>query len=247
MLSSREATAEEIEKTGLVHRVYLPEGAGGDTPRPMVVMVHGRAGSSQVMWVFSKALERLKPIVVSPQANIPDIKDGFSWWPVHAPLSADASAALRAERLNEVERGVLLARDFIDRAVTHYNADPSRLYIIGFSQGGALSGTLSLMEPERFRGVGILSGFIPYAVLQEPGLVHPSVRAHAAKLPEYFVFHGTSDPVLPVHRAVEAKKWLEDAGANVTFFEEDVTHKVGAAGIRALTEWFERRFAEDGA
>ena len=79
MLSSREATADEVAKTGLKHRVYLPPDGGEG--RPLVVMVHGRAGNDQVMWVFSKALERLKPVVVAPQATIPDIKDGFSWWP----------------------------------------------------------------------------------------------------------------------------------------------------------------------
>ncbi len=241
MLNSREATAEEIDKTGLFHRVYVPEEGGAG--RPLVVLVHGRAGNAQVMWVFSKALAGLKPVVVAPQGFVPDIKNGFSWWPLHEKLSADASAALRAERLGEVETGVLKAKDFIERAQALYGADPSRMFIAGFSQGAALSATLSLMHPSMFLGVGILSGFIPYAVVGEPGLVNPEVRAGRAALPEYFIAHGTEDNILPVQRAKESREWLESVGASVTYHEEAVGHKVGAAGIRALGEWFERMFA----
>jgi len=242
MLSSREATKEEIDKTGLEHRLYVPEDGGKG--KPLVVLVHGRAGNSQVMWVFSKALEKLKPVVLSPQGFIPDIKNGWSWWPIHEKLSEDASAALRAERLAEVETGVLRARDFIDRAHSLHGTDRSRTYIAGFSQGAALSATLSLIEPDLFKGVGILSGFIPYAVLGEPGLLSPEVKAGKVKLPEYFIAHGTEDDVLPLHRATEARAWLQSVGAKITYHEEAVGHKVGAAGIRALGEWFERMFSQ---
>ncbi len=241
MLQSREATEEEIKATGLVHRAYVPpEGSQG---APLVVLVHGRAGTAQVTWVFTKALEKLKPVVLTPQGTIPDIKDGWSWWPVRDKLSADASAALRAERLAEVEAGVIHVRDFIRAAQKLYGTDPARTYIAGFSQGGALSATLSLMEPEMFRGVGILSGFIPYAVLGEPGLVAGRVKDKSVPLPRYFISHGTKDDILPISRAAESKEWLEKAGADVTYCEEEVTHKVGSAGIKALGEWFENDFA----
>ncbi|MFN8391421.1 MAG: PHB depolymerase family esterase [Bdellovibrionota bacterium] len=241
MLTSRPATESEIAITGLRHRVYIP--AEGSAGKPLVVYVHGRAGTEEVMWVFSKALERIKPVIVSPQATIPDL-NGFSWWPVHEKLSASADAALRAERLREVEVGVLQAKAFIEKAHEHYGTDRSRTYIAGFSQGGALSATLSLMEPRMFRGVGILSGFIPYAVIGENGLVSADVKAGRVDLPPYFIFHGTEDPVLPFSRAEETRDWLRGAGATVDFHQDAVAHKVSSSGIKALGEWFDRRFAE---
>ena len=238
MLNSRVSSEEETSITGLLSRVYIPP--DGSKGKPLVVLVHGRAGNSEVMWIFSKALEAIKPVVVSPQGFIPDIKDGWSWWPIHDKLSADASAALRAERLNEVKVGVERVRDFIERCHEHFGTDRTRTYMAGFSQGAALCATLSLMEPEKVKGVGILSGFIPYAVIGEPGLVRAEVREGKAKLPEYFIFHGEDDPVLPIARGIEAKDWLEKVGASVEFHQDKVTHKVSAPGIRALGEWFTR-------
>jgi len=237
MLNSRPASEEEIAKTGLISRVYVPpEGSAG---KPLVVLVHGRAGNAEVMWIFSKALEQIKPVVLSPQGFIPDINNGFSWWPIHDKLSADASAALRAERLNEVNEGVLKVKGFIKRAHELYGTNPARTYIAGFSQGAALSAILSLLEPEMFQGVGILSGFIPYAVIEKPGLVRDDVREGKAKLPSYFIFHGEDDPVLPISRSKDAKDWLEKVGAKVEFHQDKVAHKVSASGIRALGEWFQ--------
>ncbi len=93
MLKAREASEREIEETGLSHRVYLPEGAGeGGQRHPVVLMVHGRAGNESVMWVFSKALEGIKPIVVSPQAPLVDPIGGYSWWLMEHDTTAQSPA-----------------------------------------------------------------------------------------------------------------------------------------------------------
>ncbi len=241
MLEAREATAEEVGALGLQHRIYIPE--GGSRGAPVVFMVHGRAGNSSVMWVFSKALERLRPVVIAPQAALADPKGGFSWWPVYATLASTQSKAVQAERLAEVERGARSVQEMVHRVHERLGTDRSRCFGMGFSQGGALVGTLSLMEPSMFRGVALLSGFLPYAVREAPGLVDAGVRERTATLPRYFVSHGTADPVLPFHRAIESKEWLEQHGASVTFYQDDSGHKVGAGGIKALGAWMEGVFA----
>jgi len=90
MLQSRVATAQELARTQLSHTVYVPEGAASSRP-PVVVLVHGRSGDSRAMWVFSKALEETKPLVVAPQAPYQDPLGGYTWWPIPVTPESDSS------------------------------------------------------------------------------------------------------------------------------------------------------------
>ncbi|MCB0325314.1 MAG: hypothetical protein KDD69_17145, partial [Bdellovibrionales bacterium] len=230
MLKSREATAEEEQRCGLVHRVYLPERAGLERV-PLAVLVHGRAGDCRVPWVFSKALETLRPIVVAPQAPIADPIGGFSWWLMDHPPETESPAVVQTTAA-QLDLPMRRLSSFIENAAELYGADPERVVALGFSQGAAMLSTLSLRYPERFQAVGILAGFIPRAAMEQ------QVRRPEA-LPQYFIAHGTSDPVVPFQRAEESRNYLEQLGAKVFFHQENVGHKVGTAGIRALRSWLE--------
>ena len=243
MLNALEADEGEEEELGLRFKRYLPNVTEVEGRPPLLIMVHGRAGDFNVMWVFSKVVEQegvVRPVTLAPQAVAADPVGGFSWWPVYPTPAAGQSEAVKAERLHEVEVGVRSVESFIEAAERHYNTDPQRRFIFGFSQGGALAATLSLLRPDLFRGVAILAGFIPYAVREDPGLKHPSVDSGEATLPEYFVAHGTEDPILPFTRALDTRDWLEGKGARVTFHEDATKHKIGTAGIKALAEWYRR-------
>lgn len=230
MLSSEPASAEEVAELGLEFNIY--RGADPAAERqPLAVLVHGRAGNRSVMGVFSKALERIKPLTVYPQAFLPDQIGGFSWWPVEGDKPAPMEQLIAAVDKLEL---------FIDRAIDRFVADPGRIYSFGFSQGSALISMLSLRRPELFCGVAILGGFIPKKTFTTEGMVAPEVAAKAARLPEYFIFHGTTDQIIPFSRAEETAEQLRSFGADVTFAHDDVGHKVSSSGIRALTEWIER-------
>jgi predicted esterase len=54
----------------------------------------------------------------------------------------------------------------------------------------------------------------------------------------FFVAHGTKDQTVPIERARAALTLLEQAGAQVTFCEDDVGHKVSVACLRALKDFF---------
>ena len=238
MLVSRDASEGEALEAGLKFRVHVPEGEP-ISGRPLVVLAHGRAGDRTLMWVFSKGLQRegvkrLMPVVVTPEAFLVDEKGGFSWWPIRDKL-ATVSEALCAEGLREVLHAVDVFRGFVLNIERMFQTDPGFRVVGGFSQGAALCATLSLRDPDFFRGVALLAGFVPQAVLQQQGGLPDRVQPKA----QYFIAHGTADPIIPFARAEQARDWLMAAGAPVTFHSDAVTHKVGAGGIRALGEWFE--------
>ncbi len=235
MLNSELATEENIKKTGLAHRTYLPpEGKG----HPAVVFVHGRAGDGKVMWIFSRALQDIKPVIVSPEATVADSKGGFSWWdvdkyPPGAPLSIE-------EKIQVLTPAMKQMKNFVDKLPEVYNVDPNRIYAAGFSQGGGLLSALSLKHPELFKGVAILSSFIPKTIQDDPELINPNIGNELAKLPKYFIFHGIEDEVIPHSRAKQTEEFLKVLNTDVEFHEDAVGHKVSSSGIKALKAWFKK-------
>lgn len=221
MLKSEEAKTKNIEKTGLYHRVYLPEGSE-DEKSPGVFIVHGRAGDASLMWVFSKVLKGMGATVISPQAKIKDPVGSYSWW-----LIDETPTRAKEE---DIERSVEEFKGFVEKCVETYNLDENELYAFGFSQGAALLGVLSLRFPELFKGVGLLASYIPEFAFDKKG---------EGELPEYFMFNGTEDEVITFDRGEETKRRLEEVGASLEFHSDDVGHKVSSSGIRKLGEWFE--------
>ena len=236
MLMPRDAEASEIEKTGLIYKVYLPKELDG--PRPLLVLVHGRAGNAQVPWIFSSTVQRQKPIVIAPQAPDEDAIGGFSWWQVEAKPNEESSSP-ESSTTALMKPAVKTLEAFIDSLPEIYPIDTSLIYAAGFSQGGAVVGTLSLLRPEMFRGVAILSSFLPRAVFDDRELVDQSVLDRRALLPDYFIAHGTKDEVIRYARAEHARDTLEQLGASVEFCSDDVGHKVGPNSMKALKSWFE--------
>jgi predicted esterase len=52
--------------------------------------------------------------------------------------------------------------------------------------------------------------------------------------------HGTQDALVPVARARQARQILLEAGAQVTYCEDDVGHKLSASCFRGLETFFAR-------
>lgn len=212
----RESTPEEEQVTGLR---FLYRGGAASTS-PLVVLVHGRAGNRSVMWSF----ERLIPAgchVVSFEAFLPDPIGGWSWWDISdggAQVAKGERIALAAGRLTRA----------IEAFVAHQGLAPKRVVGAGFSQGSFLLSTVSLRGFFAFSGVAILAG----------GLLRETMEIGEVKYhPRFFVAHGRGDETITVERAREGVVWLRQHGLSVEYVEEDVGHKVGIEGTRALKEW----------
>jgi phospholipase/carboxylesterase len=102
---------------------------------------------------------------------------------------------------------------------------------MGFSQGAAMCSLLAFLYPERIRKVGILAGFVP------GGLEELIARRPLAGKP-FFVVHGTKDQMVTIERARSSIEVLEQAGAQVTYCEDEVGHKVSVTCLRALKKFF---------
>ena len=154
--------------------------------------------------------------LVFVEAPIADPIGGFSWW--------DVNDATNREQQKTDSRVAL--EGFITSFAKNSGLTPSVQLAFGFSQGAAILSVLLQRMPDLFAGVALLSGFI----------ITSEIGQHAA-LPRIFVAHGTEDTVIPYDRVAAGIEHLRTHGYLVEVVTEQVAHKVGIAGMRALKEW----------
>jgi phospholipase/carboxylesterase len=183
------------------------------------LLLHGRGADEHDLFSFADALdERL--VVVSPRAPLP-LMGGHMWYEI--------GAAGRSQHAGLHESLAALAA-LLDEMVEQDAVDPRRLFILGFSQGAAMAGSLLLTAPERVAGAMLLSGYIPI----DAGLdLHPEALGGKP----VFVAHGTQDSVIPVQVGRMTRDYLQQSGAAVTFREYPTGHGIGARELEDVLAW----------
>jgi phospholipase/carboxylesterase len=208
----------QLTASGLVHRALEPVGEG---PFPAVVMLHGRSGDEDAMWIFARTIPD-SWLLVAPRGIKPDYGRGYAWhprqrdeWPPLASFD-DAVAPLA---------------HFIRALPALYNADSNRIYLMGFSQGAATAYALAMRHRGLVRGIAGLVGFLP-------GNCGPAVETKALKDLPIFMAVGKEDPYIPIDRALGCAQSLRSAGAELTYREYDTGHRLNAKGIKDLKAWW---------
>jgi phospholipase/carboxylesterase len=193
-------------------------------PPRLLLLIHGFTGDENSMWVFARDLPA-KYWMVAPRAPHSAEPFGYSWRPVLSSTFARPSL----EQLLPAAKALI-------RLVDEYQAsakiEARDFDVMGFSQGAAMSNVLALLYPQRVGKIGILAGFVPSGLdelIQQRPLVGKTI----------FVTHGTKDEMIPVDRARASMELLEQAGAKITYCEDEVGHKVSLNCMRALRSYFE--------
>jgi len=183
------------------------------------------------MWVFA---HDLPPgyWIVAPRAPhaAPAEQGGYSWRPTQFKRSSPVG-----ENLNQLSLDLLRsAAEALIRLVDEYSAsagfDASVFDVMGFSQGAAMSSLLAFLHPQRIGKVGILAGFVP-------GGLEELLPQRPLEGKPFFVAHGTKDDMVTIDRARASIEILEQAGANVTYCEDEVGHKLSVTCLRALKKF----------
>ena len=190
----------------------------GSPDAPLVYLVHGRAGNRDVMWTFRRCVPEGWN-VIAPEAPLSDPLGGCSWWQVHPDGSRHEEILDAVDRLG----------GFMESIEKEKGLTPPFRLALGFSQGAGLLSVISQKEPSRFRGIGLLAGFVIQISLAEHG---------KEELPSILVCHGSLDELVTTERALSGVQYLRSLGASVEYVEDPVGHKVGTAAMRRLKSWF---------
>jgi len=191
----------------------------------LMLLIHGLTGDENSMWVFARNLSA-EYWMVAPRAPYASQMEqgGYSW----RSSVGDVEDHIRREQLRDSVEALIR---FVDDYSVAARVEVQTFDVMGFSQGAAVCSLLAFLYPERIRKVGILAGFVPSG-LEE--LV--SQRPLEGK--PFFLAHGTKDDRVSIERARASIEILEQAGAHVTYCEDDVGHKVSATCLRALKDFF---------
>jgi poly(hydroxyalkanoate) depolymerase family esterase len=214
---------------------YVP--ASLPTGRPVVLVLHGCTQTAAAMEAagWNKLADQFKFTVVYPeQATANNSVRCFNW----AGEYGDVANLTRGQG----ENASIIS--MIDKALASHGGDPAKVYIVGFSAGGAMAAVMLATWPERFAGGAIMSG-LPYRCAtsvsgayscQSPGVTKTPaqwgdlVRAAATYTgprPRVQIWHGTTDSiVVPANQAESIKQWTNVFGTDDT---ADETQTIGNA------------------
>ena len=189
-----------------------------------MLLIHGLTGDENSMWVFARNLSS-DYWMIAPRAPHSAQPTGYSW------REKFDSAQFGRPTIEQMRPSAEALIRLVDEYSASAKIDATTFDVMGFSQGAAVSNMLAFLYPSRIRKVGILAGFVP-------GGLEELVAQRPLQGKPFFVTHGTRDEMVPVERARHSIDLLEQAGANVTYCEDDVAHKVSVNCLRALKEFF---------
>jgi polyhydroxybutyrate depolymerase len=151
------------------------------TAAPVVLVFHGSGQSGQAVRRFAgNSLD----VFAHRDGAVVAYLDGYKKNWNEARLSSKFPA--RKEKVDDV--AFTLAT--IDHLAGHYGADASRVYVIGFSSGGAMVLRLLHEIPERLSGAAVISATQPVPE-NYPRYTNPAVPVPVV------LFHGTRDRLVP--------------------------------------------------
>ena len=129
---------------------------------------------------------------------------------------AESVAQIEALIAREGERGV----------------PPHRVFLAGFSQGGAVTLAAGLARSQPLAGLIALSTYLPMT----PQQAQANVTAQAATQP-LFMAHGVFDPVVPAAAGEASAKTMQALGFAVHWRRYPMQHSVCAEEITQLGDW----------
>ena len=211
----------------LIHTVYQPSGSG---PFPAVLTLHGRGANAFDLLGLAPHLCNGRFLMICPQGPLempigPEAV-GYAWYPMSSGGPPDVEAILSSQRKLQA---------FLDQCLKAYPIDANKLVLLGFSQGGVMSYSLALADPQRFAALAVLSSWLPRELLQRL-----KVTQAVQSLPA-LVQHGSADPMIQVERAHSSVETLRGLRVPLTFREYPMGHEISSRSLADLSAWLEEK------
>jgi len=207
-------------------------------PVASIIVLHGLGadGNDFVPICDELDLARVGPVrFVFPHAPMRPVtlNNGFvmrAWYDILGTETQrqEDEAGLRA---SQAEIEALIARERA-RGVA-----ASRIVLMGFSQGCAMTLLTGLRHAERLAGLVALSGYLPLAATTE------AERGAANRDVPIFMAHGRGDPMIVLSRATTSRDALLALGYPVEWHDYPMQHSVHPQEIVDLNHWLLRVLA----
>jgi phospholipase/carboxylesterase len=220
----------------LAHSVRVP-GPGANPPGtrpPLLLLLHGVGPNERQVAALMPSLDP-RFVVVSARSPLVLGPDAFAWF----HLSFTPAGPVIVEE--EARAGWVRVARFAGEAAEAYGADPARVYVDGFSQGGIMALAALLTAPARLAGAVCMSGrllpeVLPHAASGE-ALGGKPVR----------IVHGEHDAKLGIRLARWASEQLRRFPLALDYRELAMGHEITSESLRVVSDWLSTRLDREVA
>jgi poly(hydroxyalkanoate) depolymerase family esterase len=184
---------------------YTPSSYEKGTRLPLIVALHGCTQSPDTLrqqTKFDNLAEAKRFIVVYPEQ----------------PSSASPMGCWNWFNPSHVQRGSgepSIIAGIAEWVQQHYRVDPERIFVAGFSAGGAMAAVMGATYPDRFAAIGVGSGLQYGGSSLDPTqagqAAYKAMGTFARPMPT-LIFHGGQDSIVPVTNADKlVRQWQTTA------------------------------------
>ncbi len=219
--------AKRHEGKTLRYLAIEPDGYDPAKKYPMIILLHGFGAHMGDLAGLAPAIDAAGYVYICPNAPIPfEIgpgMTGFGWtYPRRIPQEL--------RRADDVDSVVDMLATLVDEVTAQYATEPGQIILGGFSQGGMMTYRYGLPNPDKFKGLVVLSGVAPDADTMKERL--PDDRSQPI-----FIAHGTGDMVIEVRMARDTREFLEAEGYAPMYKEYGMAHEISQQTLNDLAEW----------
>jgi len=209
--------------------LYYDVRPGTSVFAPLLIALHGYGANKQQMMREAQqmapeefaiaSLQGFHQHIREPRERSGPLRFGFGWL---TNFRSEESVAIHHQALLD------LIKVLTDDSV----ADPSRIFLLGFSQSCALNYRFAFTHPEQLRGVIGICGGIP-GDWETSGLYRSA---------QFDVLHlaGTRDEFYPPERVKDYEKHLRMRARSVEFKSYDAEHEIVPTMREDVVQWLTR-------
>lgn len=191
---------------------------------PLMVLLHGYGSNEKDLFSFASELPK-ELHIISLRAPLNLDYNSHAWYSINFDADQNKFSDLK-EAKSSLEKITIFLNDIIDQK----NIDPSKVFVLGFSQGAILSYALALNTGKIPYAIA-LSGYLNEDLLKDP--IHTNT--------DFFISHGSVDQVIPVEWAQKAPVFLNKKKIENSYKEYPVGHGVHPQNFYDFRNWLEAR------
>jgi phospholipase/carboxylesterase len=217
-----------------------------------VVLEPQEAANAAVIWLHGLGADGYDFVPIAPELSLPqgvNMRFIFPHAPVR-PVTLNNGIAMRAwydikgldRHSAEDAEGIQQSADTVSALLDQQRAggiDAKRLFVAGFSQGGAITLHAALRYAHRLAGVIALSTYLPL----RDRLV-PEAAAANQDVP-ILICHGSMDPMVPVQLGEASRELLLQAGYKVDWHTYPMQHQVCMEEIEQIAGFIASSLEDD--
>lgn len=197
---------------------------------PMLVMLHGYGSDENDLFSFAELLND-KFLVISLRAPMRLPWGGYAWYNIDF-TGSESRFGNPEEALNSMSK----IDAFIGELIEKYQTDKDKTVLLGFSQGAILSYALATRNPDKYRTLLALSGYIFKEIMPK------ELSTSKASMLNIFASHGIQDEIIPIAWARNAEAWLKTTGVKNEYHEYNMGHGINPECFKDMLAWIGKSY-----